>query len=159
MSGKTIEVLNTDAEGRIILADALTYAERYKPKLVVDVATLTGACMVALGLRCSGLMTPDINLQNKLQQVGETSGDYVWPLPMWEEYEEEVKGTFGDVQNLGKSGYGGAITGAMFLWQFAKKYKWAHLDIAGPMKTFDGQYLSKGASGVGVRFLVEVVRG
>ncbi len=158
MSGKTIEVLNTDAEGRVILADALTYAEKYQPKLVVDVATLTGACMVALGLRCSGLMTPDIELQNKLQDVGEKSGDYVWPLPMWEEYEEEVKGTFGDVQNLGKSGYGGAITGAMFLWQFAKKYKWAHLDIAGPMKTFDGQYLSKGASGVGVRFLVELAR-
>ncbi len=158
LSDKTIEVLNTDAEGRIILADALTYAERFKPKLVVDVATLTGACMVALGLKLSGLMTPDASLQQKMQVVGEVSGDYVWPLPLWEDYEDEIKGTFGDVQNIGKSGYAGAITGAMFLWQFAKKYKWAHLDIAGPMKTVEGQYLAKGASGVGVRFLVELVR-
>jgi len=158
LSGKTIEVLNTDAEGRIILADALTYAERFKPKLVVDVATLTGACPVALGLQIAGLLTPDKELQDKLHKVGDISGDYVWPLPMWEEYEEEIKGTFGDVQNIGKSGYAGAITAAMFLWQFAKKYKWAHLDIAGPMKTIDGQYLAKGASGVGVRFLVELVR-
>lgn len=158
LSGKTIEVLNTDAEGRVILSDALTYAERFKPKLVVDLATLTGACMVALGLRCSGLFTPDIKLQVELAGVGENSGDYVWPLPMWEEYEEEVKGTFGDVQNVGRSRYGDAIAGAMFLWQFAKSYPWAHLDIAGPMKTFDGQYLSAGASGVGVRFLVELAR-
>ncbi len=159
LSGKTIEVLNTDAEGRVILADALTYAENYKPKLIIDVATLTGACMVALGARASGLFTPDKNLQTKLESVGENSGDYVWPLPMWEEYEDEVKGTFGDVQNVGKSGgYGGAISGAMFLYQFAKKYPWAHLDIAGPMKTIEGEHLSKGASGVGVRFLVELVR-
>lgn len=158
LSGKTIEVLNTDAEGRIILADALTYAERYQPKLVIDVATLTGACMVALGLKYSGLMTPDEKLQRTLMAVGETSGDYVWPLPLNDEFADEVKGTFGDVQNLGKSGYGGASTGAAFLWQFAKKYPWAHLDIAGPMKTVEGQYLSKGASGVGVRFLVELLR-
>lgn len=158
MSGKTIEVLNTDAEGRIILADALTYAERFNPKLVIDVATLTGACMVALGLKCSGLMTPDKELQSKLQKLGEFSGDYVWPLPLWEEFEEEIKGTFGDIQNVGKTRYAGAITAAMFLWQFAKKYSWAHLDIAGTMKTVEGQYLAKGASGVGVRFLVELVR-
>lgn len=157
MSGKTIEVLNTDAEGRIILSDALTYAEKYNPKLVVDVATLTGACMVALGCITSGLMTPDQSLQKKLEEIGEQSGDYVWPLPMWEEYEDEIKGTFGDVQNIGKTRYGGAITGAMFLYQFAKKYSWAHIDIAGPMKAVEGQYLAKGASGVGVRFLVEMV--
>jgi leucyl aminopeptidase len=158
MSGKSIEVLNTDAEGRIILADALTYAERFNPKLVIDVATLTGACMVALGLKCSGLMTPDKELQSKLQKLGELSGDYVWPLPLWEEFEEEIKGTFGDIQNVGKTRYGGAITAAIFLWQFAKKYPWAHLDIAGPMKTVEGQYLAKGASGVGVRFLMELIR-
>ena len=157
LSGKTIEVLNTDAEGRIILSDALTYAEKYRPKLVVDVATLTGACMVALGCITSGLMTPDLNLQKKLEQIGELSGDYVWPLPMWEEYEDEIKGTFGDVQNVGKTRYGGAITGAMFLYQFAKKYPWAHIDIAGPMKAVEGQFLAKGASGVGVRFLVELI--
>lgn len=158
LSGKTIEVLNTDAEGRVILSDALTYAERYKPKLVVDVATLTGSCVVALGLRFSGLFTPDEKIQQQLYGVGLTSGDYVWPLPMWEEYEDDIKGTFGDVQNAGKFRYGDAISGAMFLYQFAKKYPWAHLDIAGPMKSTDGQFLAKGASGVGVRFLVELVR-
>ncbi len=157
MSGKTIEVLNTDAEGRIILADALTYAEKHKPQLVVDVATLTGACMVALGLRTSGLLTPDVKLENKLREAGERSGDYVWPLPLGEEFEEEIKGTFGDLQNVGKTKFGDAISAAMFLYQFAKKYPWAHLDIAPTMKTVEGQYLSKGASGVGVRFLVEVV--
>ncbi|MBU1038896.1 leucyl aminopeptidase [Patescibacteria group bacterium] len=158
LSGKTIEVLNTDAEGRLILSDALTYAEKYKPKLVVDIATLTGACVVALGTLPIGLFTPSDELQKKFQVVGELSGDYVWPLPMWQEYEEEIKGTFGDVQNIGKTSYGGAIQAAMFLWQFAKKYPWVHLDIAGPMKTFEGQYLNKGASGVGVRFLFELVR-
>lgn len=158
MSGKTIEVLNTDAEGRIILADALTYAERFNPKLVIDVATLTGACMVALGLKYSGLMTPDEALRSSLQELGESSGDYTWPLPLNEEFEEEIKGTFGDIQNVGKTKYGGAITAATFLWQFAKHYKWAHLDIAGPMKTVEGQYLAKGASGAGVRFLVELLK-
>lgn len=158
LSGKYIEVLNTDAEGRVILADALTYAERYKPRLVVDVATLTGACMVALGAHASGLFTRDDKLAGQLTAAGEVSGDYLWRLPLWEEYEEEVKGTFGDVQNLGKSRYGGAITAAMFLYQFAKKYSWAHLDIAGTMKTVEGQHLAKGASGTGVRLLVELAR-
>lgn len=159
MSGKTIEIQNTDAEGRVILADALTYAERFNPEVVLDIATLTGACMVALGLQASGLMTTSSSLQAELMAVGESSGDYVWPLPMWEEYEDEVKGTFGDVQNDGKnSPYGGAIAGAMFLKQFVGKALWAHLDIAGPMKTFDGQFLAKGASGVGVRLLVEFAR-
>ncbi len=102
-------------------------------------------------------MTPDLDLQKKLEQIGELSGDYVWPLPMWEEYEEEIKGTFGDVQNVGKTRYGGAITGAMFLFQLAKKYPLGHLDIAGPMEAVEGQFLAKGASGVGVRFLVELV--
>ncbi len=158
MSGKTIEVLNTDAEGRIILTDALTYAERYKPELVVDIATLTSACMIALGLKTSGLLTPDAELENKLREVGERSGDYVWPLPMWEEYEEEIKGIFGDLQNVGKTKFGDAISAAMFLYQFAKKYSWAHLDIAPTMKVVEGQYLAKGASGVGVRFLVELAK-
>ncbi len=158
MSGKIIEVLNTDAEGRIILADALTYAVRYKPIAVIDIATLTGACMVALGTQASGLMTPDEKLQQQIMEAAEISGDYVWPLPMWEEYEEEIKGTFGDVANLGKTPYGGAIAGAMFLKQFISDYPWAHLDIAGPMKTVESQYLAKGASGVGVRLLVEFVK-
>ena len=158
MSGKSIEILNTDAEGRVILSDALTYAEKFNPKLVVDVATLTGSCVVALGLRMSGLFTVDEKIQSDLYNVGLTSGDYVWPMPMWEEYEDDIKGTFGDVQNAGKQRYGDAISGAMFLYQFAKKYPWAHLDIAGPMKAVDGQFLAKGASGVGVRFLIELIK-
>ncbi len=158
LSGKSIEVLNTDAEGRVILSDALTYAEKYNPKLVVDLATLTGAIVVALGTRFSGLFTTDEKIQSELYNVGLISGDYLWPMPMWEEYEDEIKGTFGDVQNVGKNRYGDAIAGAMFLYQFAKKYPWAHLDIAGPMKSIEGQFLAKGASGVGVRFLVELVR-
>ena len=158
LSGKTIEVLNTDAEGRVILADALAYAGRYQPQALIDVATLTGACLVALGTWASGLMSTNDKLQQEIMAVAEISGDYVWPLPMWEEYEEEVKGTFGDVQNVGKSGYGGAIAGAMFLKQFVGSIPWAHLDIAGPMKTVEGQFLAKGASGVGVRLLVEFAR-
>jgi len=158
LSGKYIEVLNTDAEGRVILADALTYAERYKPRLVVDVATLTGACMVALGAQAAGLFTPDDKIANELLTAGEISGDYLWRLPLWEEYEDEVKGTFGDVQNLGKSRYGGAITAAMFLYQFAKKYPWVHIDIAGTMKAVDGQGLAKGATGAGTRVLIELAK-
>jgi leucyl aminopeptidase len=131
MSGKTIEVLNTDAEGRIILADALHYAKRYRPSLVIDVATLTGAAMGALGERASALFTADEKLEMKLRHLGEESGDHVWPLPLWDEYDEEIKGTFGDVANLGRTRYGGAITAAVFLKQFVDQaYPWVHLDIA-----------------------------
>lgn len=158
LSGKYIEVLNTDAEGRVILADALTYAEKYKPQLVVDVATLTGACMVALGAHAAGLFAPEDKIADELLSAGERSGDYLWRLPLWDEYEDEVKGTFGDVQNLGKSRYGGAITAAMFLYQFAKKFPWAHLDIAGTMKTVEGQHLAKGAAGASTRVLIELAK-
>ena len=158
MSGKTIEVLNTDAEGRVILADALTYAERYAPRLVIDVATLTGAAMAALGQRASALFTTDTVVEKKLRQAGEVVGDLLWPLPLWEEYEEEVKGTFGDVANMGKTKYGGAITGAVFLWQFAKHYPWVHIDIAPRMTTIEGEYLAKGAAGASIGLLVSFVR-
>ena len=158
MSGKTIEVMNTDAEGRVILADALTYAERYKPRLVVDVATLTGASMVALGTRASAIFTRDEKLEHLLRELGEKSGDYVWPLPLWDEYEEEVKGTFGDVANIGKKDrLGGAITAAIFLYQFAKNYPWVHIDMAPRMTTIEGEYLSKGAAGAPVRLLVKLL--
>ena len=116
MSGKTIEVLNTDAEGRVILADALTYAQKYKPRAVIDVATLTGSAVVALGQRASALFTTNAQLERLLREAGERTGDFVWPLPLWEEFEEDVKGTFGDVANAGKSRYGGATNGAVFLW-------------------------------------------
>ncbi len=158
MSGKTIEVLNTDAEGRIILADALHYAKRYHPSLVVDVATLTGAAMVALGERATALFTEDEKLELHLRHLGEASGDYVWPLPMWDEYDEEVKGTFGDVANLGRTRYGGAITAAVFLKQFVDKaYPWVHLDIAPRMTTLPDEFLSKGSAGAPVRLLVKIL--
>ncbi len=159
MSGKTIEVLNTDAEGRIILADALTYAEKYKPSLVVDVATLTGAALIALGQRASAIFTKDEDIAKRLIDAGEASGNYVWPLPLWDEYEEEVKGTFGDVANIGKSGRaGGAIAGAMFLYQFAKDYPWVHIDMAPRMTSIEGDHLAKGAAGEPVALLLELLR-
>ncbi|MBI2640744.1 MAG: leucyl aminopeptidase family protein [Candidatus Sungbacteria bacterium] len=160
MSGKTIEVLNTDAEGRVILSDALYYgATKYKPGLMVDLATLTGAAHVALGSYCSAVFTKDEKLQEKLVEVGKNSGDYMWPLPLWDEYLPEIKGTFGDLANAGKGDrYGGAIQGAKFLEQFVGKTPWAHFDIAPRMTTVDSEYLSKGASGVGVRYIVELAK-
>ena len=162
LSGKTIEVLNTDAEGRVILADALTYAKRYNPKLVVDVATLTGAALVALGERASAIFTRDEALEKLTRELGEKSGDYVWPLPPWEEYEAEIKGTFGDVANLGKKGrMGGAIAGAVFLLQFTKDYakdtKWMHIDIAPTMTATDDEFLAKGAKGSPVKLLLALI--
>ena len=156
MSGKTIEVLNTDAEGRIILADALTYSERYEPKLVVDVATLTGAAIVALGQRATALFTKDENLVQVFKRAGEEVGEYVWPMPLWDEYEEDIKGTFGYLANISKTRYGGAITGAMFLYQFAKNFPWVHLDIAPRMTAIEGEYLAKGAIGTPVRLLIKI---
>ena len=158
MSGKTIEVLNTDAEGRIILADALTYALRYKPALVVDVATLTGAAMVALGERATAIFTQDETLEQTFRHLGEESGDYVWPLPLWDEYDAEIKGTFGDVANVGKTRWGGAITAAVFLKQFvAGAYPWVHLDIAPRMTTLPDEFLAKGSAGAPVRLLVKLL--
>jgi len=163
LSGKTIEVLNTDAEGRLILADAITYAKRFSPSVVIDVATLTGAAMVALGLHATALMTRDENLAGALLHEGESSGDYLWRLPLWDEYEESVKGTFGDVANVPGNGpgsrYGGAINGGMFLWQFAKDLlcPWAHLDIAPKMTSAPSEELAKGAAGAPVRLLARFI--
>lgn len=158
MSGKTIEVANTDAEGRIILADALHYAKRYKPGLVVDVATLTGAALVALGERATALFTQDEQLEKTFRELGEESGDYVWPLPLWDEYDEEIKGTVGDIANLGKTRWGGAITAAAFLKQFVdRSYPWVHLDIAPRMTALPDEFLGKGAAGAPVRLLVKVL--
>ncbi|MBU6323719.1 MAG: leucyl aminopeptidase [Patescibacteria group bacterium] len=162
LSGKTIEVLNTDAEGRLILADALTYAKRFSPAVVVDVATLTGAAMVALGLYASGLLTRDDALAKRIEEDAEASGDYVWRLPLWDEYEPMVQGTFADITNAanGASGkYGGATEGGMFLWQFAKELSapWAHLDIAPRMTAAPGDELAKGAVGAPVRLLFRFI--
>jgi leucyl aminopeptidase len=159
LNGKTVEIGNTDAEGRIILADALTYAERYNPKLVVDVATLTGAAMVTFGYRATALFTSEGEKHHpQIQAWGEQSGDYVWPMPLWEEYVEEVKGVFADLSNTGKfQRWGGSNTAAAFLWQFAKKYPWIHLDIAPRMTSVEGEYLAKGAAGAPVRLLVKML--
>lgn len=157
LSGKTIEVLNTDAEGRIILADALTFAKKFNPRLVIDVATLTGAALVALGQRATALFTKDERLEKLFRQTGEEAGDYVWPLPLWDEYDEDIKGTFGDVANISKTRYGGAITAAAFLKQFADTYPWVHLDIAPRMTSIEGEYLAKGAIGAPVRLLIKIL--
>jgi leucyl aminopeptidase len=130
LSGQTIEILNTDAEGRLILCDALTYAERFKPAAVVDIATLTGACMIALGQHRSGLFTPDDALAAELLAAGEAAHDLAWRMPVDDEYDEALKSNFADMANVGPR-YGGAITAAMFLKRFTAKLRWAHLDIAG----------------------------
>jgi leucyl aminopeptidase len=130
MSGQTIEVLNTDAEGRLILCDALTYAERFEPAAVVDIATLTGACVIALGHVATGLLANKQTLAKELLDAGEESGDRCWQLPLWDEYQEQLKSNFADMANIGGRP-GGTITAAAFLSRFAKKYDWAHLDIAG----------------------------
>ena len=158
LSGKTVEVINTDAEGRLVLADALTYAKRFKPSVVLDVATLTGSSMSALGLYASALLTRDEKLATQLLALSETSGDYLWRLPMWDEYESSVKSTFADLANCvsGSAGrYAGATNGGMFLWQFAKELgcPWAHLDTAPRMTSAPGDELAKGAAGEPVRLL------
>jgi leucyl aminopeptidase len=130
MSGQTIEVLNTDAEGRLILCDALTYAERFEPAAVVDIATLTGACVIALGHVASGLLANKQSLADELLDAGEVSGDRCWQMPLWDEYQEQLKSNFADMANIGGRP-GGTITAAAFLSRFTKKYDWAHLDIAG----------------------------
>jgi leucyl aminopeptidase len=130
MSGKTIEVINTDAEGRLILCDALTYAQRFEPAALVDVATLTGACVIALGKHASGLMSKDDDLAAELIKAGETAGDRAWRLPIWDEYQSALDSAFADMANLG-SKWGGAITAGCFLSRFTEGQRWAHLDIAG----------------------------
>ncbi len=154
MSGTTVEVINTDAEGRILLADAITFARRYKPKFVIDVATLTGAALVALGQRASAVFSNDKKLLDVLCHLGEKSGDYLWPLPLWEEYEDEIKGDFADISNVQKNHYGGAIIGATFLHKFAKHLNWAHIDIAPRITAIESDYLAKGSAGAAVRLLV-----
>lgn len=161
LSGKTVEVTDTDAEGRLVLADALTYAKRLKPSVVIDVATLTGAAMIALGHYATGVMTRDDKLSELLIAQGEATGEYLWRLPLWDEYEPVVKSDFADLQNHSISGgrWGGATNGAIFLWQFAKELDcpWAHLDIAPRMVSVPGDELAKGATGVGVALLTAFI--
>mgnify|MGYP002620737912 CR=1 FL=1 len=160
MNGMTIEVMHTDAEGRMVLADALTYSERFEPKVVLDVATLTGAALVALGQQASAVMTKDEKLQQQLCETGEESGDYMWPLPLWDEYQPLVKSARADIANLDSptNRFGGAICGGIFLSHFApKKAKWAHIDIAPRMTSAGSDKLAKGATGEPVRMLVRFI--
>ncbi len=151
LSGQTIEILNTDAEGRLILCDALTYCERFEPRAVIDIATLTGACVIALGKHYSGLLGNDGELAEQLVQAGKTSGDPPWRLPLDEQYQEQLKSNFADMANVGGR-EAGTITAACFLSRFADKYPWAHLDIAGTA-WLGGQ--QKGATGRPVPLLVQ----
>lgn len=131
MSGQTVEVLNTDAEGRLILCDALTYSERFNPAVVIDVATLTGACVVALGKHATGLFSNHEPLARELLRAGAVAGDRAWQLPLWEDYEKQLDSPFADIANIGSGRDAGAVTAACFLGKFARDYQWAHLDIAG----------------------------
>ncbi|MFN2646398.1 MAG: leucyl aminopeptidase [Burkholderiales bacterium] len=130
LSGQTVEILNTDAEGRLILCDALTYAERFKPAAVVNIATLTGACVIALGHVATGLFANDQKLADELRDAGEDAWDRVWQLPLWEDYQEQLRSNFADFANIGGRP-AGSITAASFLARFTRKQRWAHLDIAG----------------------------
>jgi leucyl aminopeptidase len=130
MSGQTVEILNTDAEGRLILCDALTYAERFHPAAVVDIATLTGACVIALGHVASGLYANKDELAEELLECGRESWDRAWRLPLWDDYQEQLKSNFADMANIGGRP-AGSVTAACFLARFTGKYDWAHLDIAG----------------------------
>ena len=151
MNGLTVEVLNTDAEGRLVLCDTLTYVERFDPELVIDIATLTGACVVALGQHNSGLISTHDDIAAALEQAAQQSADKAWRLPLSEEYQEQLKSNFADLANIGGR-WGGAITAGAFLANFTKKYPWAHLDIAG---TAWLQGANKGATGRPVSLLVQ----
>ncbi len=154
MKGLTIEVLNTDAEGRLVLCDALTYVERYKPKAVIDLATLTGACVIALGSKATGLYANDQKLANRLLEAGESTFDRAWQMPLWDEYQPMLKSNFADLANIGGR-EAGSVTAACFLSRFAEEYNWAHLDIAGSAWQSGA---NKGATGRPVSLLIEYLK-
>jgi len=157
MSGKTVEILNTDAEGRLILADAIAYAKRYKPDAVIDLATLTGACVAALGTFTSGMLGNNDKLKERVKHAGEKSHERVWELPLWKEYYELIKSNIADIKNTGGR-YAGTITAACFLGEFVEDFPWVHLDIAGTfLVEKDTPYIRKGATGVGVRLLTRLI--
>lgn len=157
-NGKTIEIVNTDAEGRMILSDALVYADGYQPDAVIDLATLTGACVVALGKGiAAGLFSNDDVLEDRLVKSGNETKERVWPLPLWDDYKKAIKSDVADIKNTGGR-YGGVGTSAIFLKEFTN-YPWAHLDIAGmALANKDEGYITKGATGYGVRLLVDLLQ-
>ncbi len=159
-AGKTVEILNTDAEGRLVLCDALSYAQtQWNPAYIIDIATLTGACAIALGAEIAGIFCDDESLSAELCSIGKLTGDYYWPLPLWANYAESLKSQVADIAHIGAR-EGGAITAALFLKDFIKSdVRWAHLDIAGADWAFKKTALSPvGAVGFGVRSLVELMR-
>jgi len=156
MNGKTIEVISTDAEGRLILADALSYAQELGLSPLIDLATLTGACRVALGMLYSGLFGKDQDLVDKVLNAAQRTGEKMWHMPMPEEYKEQIKSEIADIKNTGNR-YGGAITAALFLAEFVDDTPWVHIDIAGPrLSNKENGYIVKGATGFGVRTLIEL---
>ncbi len=159
-NGKTVEIGNTDAEGRLVLADALSFTiERYKPSMIIDIATLTGACVISLGEIAAGLFSTDDDLAGRLLQASETTGERVWRLPIFREYEDDIKSDIADMTNVSSKKQAGAIIGAVFLKNFVRKTPWAHLDIAGPAWYSKRRgHVPKNATGFGVRLLVEFLR-
>jgi len=153
MSGQTVEVLNTDAEGRLILSDALTYAERYKPAVVIDIATLTGAVVIALGAHASGLLANNDQLAREILTAGKYTYDRAWQLPLWDDYQKQLDSNFADMANIGGR-EGGTITAACFLSRYTKQYKWAHLDVAGTAWKTGKE---KGATGRPVPLLTQLL--
>jgi len=151
MSGQTVEILNTDAEGRLVLCDTLTYIKRFNPALVIDIATLTGACVVALGSVLTGMFTPDDELAAEISAAGQTAFDRVWRMPVIEDYQEQLDSPFADIANIGGP-KAGAVTAACFLQRFTREYRWAHLDIAG---TAWNSGANKGATGRPVPLLMQ----
>lgn len=160
MSGKTVEVLNTDAEGRLILADALYFVSKKSPKYIIDLATLTGSCIMALGYNVAGLMGNNKKLENSIFEAGEKTKERVWKMPLYKEYSDAIKSDIADIKNLGyDSGVAGLLTAAAFLKEFVGKTSWAHIDIAGTSWTKESRDDSpKGATGWGVRLLVEFLK-
>jgi leucyl aminopeptidase len=157
-NGKTVEVLNTDAEGRLILADGLSLAAEEKPDAVIDLATLTGACMVALGIKVAGLMGNDERWSDQVRAAAERAGEPVWPLPLPQEYRKDLDSEIADIKNISGTRYGGALIAGLFLSEFTGDVPWVHLDIAGPARApGDDGYIAKGGTGFGVRTLVEVL--
>jgi len=161
MNGKTIEVVNTDAEGRIVLADCLSYASTLQSDVIVDIATLTGAAMAALGPLAAAVCTPNDELAERLVTAGEATGDRAWRMPMWDDYKEDVKSEIADVKNLGFQFYAGIAAGAVFLQEFVKEpERWVHIDIGcAVFEERERPYLPKGATGWGVRILTNYVEG
>jgi leucyl aminopeptidase len=157
-NGKTIEVNNTDAEGRLVLADCLCHAIAQGAEQIVDLATLTGAVIVALGSTYAGLMSNDDALAARIAAAGESTGEIVWRLPLHEEYGELIKGIYGDLDNAPEARKAGTIVGGAFLSNFVGETPWAHLDIAGSAWDLNRAYVGKGASGYGVRLLVELAK-